>query len=85
MKIEKKSTAGSLQSNDCLVSLSPGEGINLELSSPVIRQFGKQMEKVIREKLDEMNVTDCTISVEDKGALDCTIMARVETAVKRNV
>lgn len=85
MKIEKKSTAGSLQSNDCLVSLSPGEGINLTLTSPVIRQFGKQMEKVIREKLKEMGVSDCTISVEDKGALDCTISARVETAVKRNV
>lgn len=83
MKIKKKSIAGSLQSNDCLVTLSPADSINITLTSPVIRQFGEQMEKVIRETLEKLLVEGCEISVEDKGALDCTISARVETAVMR--
>ncbi len=83
MKIQKRSTAGSLQSNDCLVMIAPAEEINIKLSSPLIKQFGNQMMTVIRETLDDMGVKGCDISVEDRGALDCTISARVETAVRR--
>lgn len=84
MEIKKEAVCGSLTSNDCLVSIRPCDnGINLSLTSSVMRQFGKQIEKVIRDTLEEMDVKNLEIKVEDKGALDCTIKARVETAVKR--
>lgn len=83
MKIEKEAIAGSLQSNDCLVKIMPGNGLEIELKSSVIAQFGKRIREVVEETLKEFGVSDAKLVVEDKGALDCTIAARVETAVKR--
>lgn len=85
MKINKTAKAGTLESNDILIMVMPNDegGIKLELESIVIKQFGHQIEKVILEKLKEMEVEDVFIKAQDKGALDCTIAARVETAIKR--
>ncbi|MCI8690671.1 MAG: citrate lyase acyl carrier protein [Oscillibacter sp.] len=86
MEIKKTAIAGTLESSDCLVTVEPGEGgIELELSSVVIRQFGTQIRKVIGETLERLEVTDARLTVVDKGALDCTIKARVECAVYRSL
>ena len=37
------------------------------------------------ETLDNLGVKDARVSIVDKGALDCTIRARVEGAVYRSV
>ena len=85
MVIQKPAIAGSLESSDCMVTVEPGEGkIDLDLDSAVIRQYGKQIRKVILETLRRLDVTDAKITVVDKGALDCTIKARVECAVYRS-
>lgn len=85
MEILKNAMAGTLESSDCLVTVEPGQGeVELELDSVVIRQFGKQIRKVIFETLDRLEVTDAKVTVVDKGALDCTIKARVECAVYRS-
>ena len=85
MVIQKPAIAGSLESSDCMVTVEPGEGkIDLDLDSAVIRQYGKQIRKVILETLQRLDVTDAKITVVDKGALDCTIKARVECAVYRS-
>ncbi len=85
MQINKEAVSGTLQSNDCMVRVMPGEsGVELELTSSVIKQFGDQIESVIKETLKSMEVENCKIIVEDRGALDCTIKARVETAVNRS-
>ena len=39
---------------------------------------------MILETLQRLDVTDAKITVVDKGALDCTIKARVECAVYRS-
>ena len=84
MVIQKPAIAGTLESSDCMVTVEPGEGkIDLDLDSAVIRQDGKQIRKVILETLQRLDVTDARITVVDKGALDCTIKARVECAVYR--
>jgi citrate lyase subunit gamma (acyl carrier protein) len=49
----------------------------------VQNQFGNQIKKVIKETLEEMGVTDVIVHANDKGALDCTIKARLLTAVHR--
>lgn len=85
MDIKKPAMAGTLESSDCMVTVEPGEnGIDLELDSAVIRQFGPQIRKVIFETLERLDVTNGRITVVDKGALDCTIKARVEAAVYRS-
>jgi len=85
MEIKKPAVAGTLESSDCMVTVEPGEGkVDLELSSVVIRQFGPQIRKVIFETLERLEVTDAHVTVVDKGALDCTLKARVECAVFRS-
>lgn len=85
MEIKKPAAAGTLESSDCMVTVEPGTGcVDLDLSSAVIRQFGPQIRKVIFETLERLEVTDAKVTVVDKGALDCTIKARVECAVYRS-
>ena len=84
MVIEKPAVAGTLESSDAQITVEPGEGtVELTIGSSVIHQFGKQIRKVVLETLDRLHVTDARVTVIDKGALDCTIKARVECAVYR--
>lgn len=83
MQLVKESVCGTLQSNDCLVRISPAQTLELEIKSSVKNEFGEQIEKVIRKTLAELKIGGCKITIEDKGALDCTIASRVQTAVER--
>jgi citrate lyase subunit gamma (acyl carrier protein) len=85
MKIIKEAIAGTLESSDLLVKVAPSHDDTLEiiLSSEVIKQFGQQIRRVVDETLERMGVVAGTIIIEDKGALDCAIRARVQTAVLR--
>lgn len=86
MQIKKPAMAGTLESSDCQVTVEPGEGtIEFELDSPVIHQYGNQIRNVVFETLERLEITDVKIRVIDKGALDCTIKARVEGAVYRSL
>ncbi|MGI5949950.1 citrate lyase acyl carrier protein [Peptoniphilus sp.] len=83
MQIKKEAIAGTLESNDIMITLSEGKGINIDLESSVKKQFGKQIEKVIRETLKSYDIKDANVKAVDKGALDYVIMARVKTAIGR--
>lgn len=85
MTIEKSAVAGTLESSDAQVTIEPADnGIELELSSSVMNQYGRQIKATVLETLDRLDVTACRITVVDKGALDCTLKARVECAVFRS-
>lgn len=79
--------AGTLESNDCQVTVEPNHDDNviIHLESVVKARFGQQIEKAIRDTCEQLQLTGATVSVNDKGALDFTIKARVETAVKRSL
>lgn len=84
MEILKSAVAGTLESSDAMVTVEPGEGITLELSSSVMNQFGRQIKATVLETLERLGVKDARVIVVDKGALDCTLKARVECAVFRS-
>ena len=85
MIIEKSAVAGTLESSDAQVTVEPAEsGIELELTSSVMNQYGRQIRATIMETLQRLDVTSGRITVVDKGALDCTIKARVECAIYRS-
>ena len=84
MEICKTAAAGTLESSDCLVTVEPGNGISLELSSSVMNQYGRQIKATVLETLQRMGVENAAVTVVDKGALDCTLKARVECAVFRS-
>lgn len=85
MEIKKVAMAGTLESSDAQIIVEPGQdGIELSIESSVIHQYGKQIRKVILETLERLDVKNGKIAVVDKGALDCTLKARVECAVYRS-
>ena len=82
----RPAVAGTLESSDCQVTVEEGEGtVELSLDSVVINQYGNQIRKVVYETLENLNVDNVKVTIVDKGALDCTIKARVEGAVYRSV
>ncbi|WP_314703029.1 citrate lyase acyl carrier protein [Stomatobaculum longum] len=86
MEIKKPAVAGTLESSDCQVTVEPGNGkVDFSLESAVIHQFGNQIKKVTLETLEDLGIDNVRISIVDKGALDCTIKARIEGAVFRAV
>lgn len=87
MKITKTSIAGTLESSDVQITLMPNDKDNIEidLESEVIKQFGDQIKKVIMDTLKKYEITSAKVKVVDKGALDCTINARLVAAVQRNI
>jgi len=83
MEIMKEAIAGSLESSDLLVKVSPASTRDIVINSAVFKQFGKQINRVVTETLDALSISTGSIIIEDKGALDCIIRARVQTAVLR--
>ncbi len=86
MQITRPAIAGTLESSDCLVTVEAcEEGIEFELNSVVMHQYGNQIRKVAMETLENLGVEAVRLTIVDKGALDCTIRARIEGAVYRSV
>ncbi len=84
MQIIMPAMAGTLESSDTQVSIEPYEGgIELSIQSNVLSQYGKQIRQTVLKTLSRLEVQSARVTIVDKGALDCTIKARVECAVFR--
>ena len=79
----KIGVAGSLESNDALITVTENDKIEIEIESIVYDFFHEQIEKVISETLKELNINNLKVVIRDKGALDYTIKARLITAIER--
>lgn len=78
--------AGSLESGDLLVLLrskGKGEGLTIHLHSPVKAQFGEHTVYLVQELLAEKGITDVDVLINDRGALDYAIRARIAACVER--
>ena len=70
MNIVREALAGTQESSDLMVKIAPAHGeLEIVIHSEVIKQFGEQIRQVI--------------IIEDKGALDCVIRARLQSALLR--
>ena len=85
MKLITIGNAGTMESNDIMITVEPSDagGVQVELTSSVYQQFGKQIIAVIQETAASYGVENALITAVDKGALDCTVRARVATALTR--
>jgi len=84
MDILKNASAGTMESSDAYVEIEPNDsGVEIQLESVVQGQFGDAIEAVVWEVLKENQVENAVVRVVDRGALDCVIRARVETAILR--
>jgi len=84
MILKKNAIAGTLESSDAQIIIEPSHnGIELFIRSTVMGQYGKQIRAMVLKTLERLGVENAKVTVVDKGALDCTIKARVECAVFR--
>jgi len=74
---------GTLESSDCLITLKDSHAQIIEIESIVYDSFKDQIETVIKKTLDSESLTNVHVNIQDKGALDFTIEARLRTAIKR--
>lgn len=77
--------SGTSSKGDVLVclELSDCDAIELEITSKVLLKYGDSIRQSILETLAEIGIKSAKIKVDDNGALDFVIRARVETAAKR--
>lgn len=86
MQLKFNAQAGTFESSDILVLVEPAEkgtGRRIDLESIVMLQYGEDIRTEINKVLDNYKVEDIHMVAKDKGALNATIAARVETAIRR--
>ena len=84
MNTLKKASCGTMESSDAYMELEPIEaGTQIELQSVVEHQFGDSIRALAAEMLQEEGVENVRLSIVDRGALECTLRARLETLIGR--
>ena len=83
MNIQKSASAGTMESSDVYVQIEPSAGLEIQVESVVYSQFGQAIREVVTEVLQEQGIEAASVRVIDRGALECVIRARVETAILR--
>ena len=82
-EVLKPASAGTMESSDVLVELEPAEGRQIQLTSVVEAQFGDSIRAVSGEMLDQFGLDNVCLRIDDRGALECVLRARIETAILR--
>lgn len=80
MKINQPAVAGTLESGDVMIRIAPldTQDIDLQINSSVEKQFGDAIRTTILDVLARYNVRGVQLNVDDKGALDCILRARLK-------
>lgn len=85
LNIQQPAVAGTLESSDVMVMVkpNPGKGMDIQINSIVLTTFGDQIRQTVEEVFASFGISDAVVQLEDKGAIDCVIRARVATAICR--
>lgn len=84
MDIIRQASAGTLESSDCMITVSPYETIEIILDSISKKRFGMHLMSLINQTLSELDVKSGKVEIVDRGALDYCLRARIVTAIKRS-
>lgn len=75
--------AGGDVRSDCLVRLTLDSLGAFALRSPVAAMYGQRIRDVAQQTLAALGVPDASLDIEDSGALDHVLAARIEAALAR--
>ncbi len=81
MVIERKAAAGTAEKQDAAVTVWPEEGVMVTVESAPHERFRGQICDIMRDELRQMDVRDIHVAVEDHGALEFVLRARLRAAV----
>ena len=76
-------SAGTLESSDCLVTASPSEKLKLEYKGANSEVLAERTIRLVESIAKKHDLNGAEISIQDQGALEITIKARLETALMR--
>jgi citrate lyase subunit gamma (acyl carrier protein) len=76
---------GTTDKSDVLIEieLESTGGCHINLKSKVEKIFGKQIRQTVQETLKHHNIENALVTIEDNGALDFIIRARLKTAIRQ--
>ncbi len=83
MKIMEEAVAGTENKRDCIVRVKPGEG-NITVKSKMGWMFEEHLRDIISKRLEEIGI-EADVEVQESGALDYVIMARLEAALTKAI
>ena len=77
--------AGTLESSDVYIQINQIEEdiVEIELQSSVAELYDDMIEELVKNTLKEMGISGVHVNIQDKGALDFVIKARLQAAVYR--
>ena len=79
-----KASCGTMESSDAYMELEPIEaGVQIDLQSVVEHQFGDSIRALAADVLAAEGIENVKLSIVDRGALECTLRARLETLIGR--
>lgn len=81
--MKKQARAGTLESSDVMVVIQESHENTLTVNSIVEQQYGKQIYALAERILRESGLESVEVLIQDRGALDYAIAARLETAIQR--
>jgi citrate lyase subunit beta/citryl-CoA lyase len=78
--IIEKACAGTENARDCIVCVEKGDGIVVKGKSASL--FDEHIVKIVQERLEELDIK-ARVEIEENGALDYVIIARLEAALAK--
>src|SRR6056297_2900957 len=77
--------SGPKTKSDCRISLeiNSSGGINIIIKSKVKQFFEDHYSSIIRGSIKKYGIPHCTVILEDTGALDYVILARLEVVLAK--
>lgn len=84
-RLMRKATAGFAKNGDALIEVEPGEAMEILIHSTVEKQFGDRIREVLQNELERLEFESVRVQVDDYGALDFALTARLETALRRGM
>ena len=84
MSTLKKASCGTMESSDAYMELEPiAAGVQIDLQSVVEHQFGDSSRALAADMLQQEGIDNVSLRIVDRGALECTLRARLETLIAR--
>lgn len=84
MNTLKKASCGTMESSDAYMELEPiAAGVQIDLQSVVEHQFGDSIRALAADMLQQEGIDNVSLRIVDRGALECTLRARLETLIAR--
>ena len=85
MIIVNEASTGSAESGDARVTVRPRAGgdLALEVRGPSVQRYGDELRAAALSVLTALGVTEADVIIEEKGALDATVKARLSAACER--